>query len=290
MARSDPRNRSNTWNSNRVPHLGFLHADFTTQAFSPHFHEAIVVAVTEHGGAKIRSRGVVEDATRSRLLVFNPGEPHSGHMGGSERWHYRGFYLPQRAMALLKSELQIQCLPLFMHNVINDDEIIDQFIALHKMFEAADEEAALECLVDAFGRLFERHAERSKGRSAPRGDKIKFMTARNAMLERFRGEIPLSDLAQELGISTFQLIGLFKRHAGMTPHAFLTQVRLHNACRCLRRGLPIVDAALDNGFYDQSALSKHFKRSYGITPLQYMKATAAPLEQAKVATQGNAYA
>ena len=39
--------------------------------------------------------------------------------------------------------------------------------------------------------------------------------------------------------------------------------------------LPIADAALASGFYDQSALTRHFKRSFGITPLQYQRAGAA---------------
>jgi AraC-like DNA-binding protein len=54
---------------------------------------------------------------------------------------------------------------------------------------------------------------------------------------------------------------------------YLTQVRLNMACRHLRRGMPIADVAAATGFYDQSALTNHFRRSYGITPLQF--ATAA---------------
>jgi AraC-like DNA-binding protein len=40
-------------------------------------------------------------------------------------------------------------------------------------------------------------------------------------------------------------------------------------------GEAIADAAVAAGFYDQSALCRHFKRAYGITPLQYLKARAA---------------
>jgi len=58
---------------------------------------------------------------------------------------------------------------------------------------------------------------------------------------------------------------------GLTPHAYLTQVRLKAAMRELQRGATLTEAALAVGFYDQSALNNHLKRSYGITPLQYMQ-------------------
>jgi len=45
-----------------------------------------------------------------------------------------------------------------------------------------------------------------------------------------------------------QLIGLFKRTTGLTPHAYLTQIRLGIACRHLRRGLPIAEVAAVAGF------------------------------------------
>ena len=61
---------------------------------------------------------------------------------------------------------------------------------------------------------------------------------------------------------------------GLTPHAYLTQIRLRAACGHLRRGLALAEAALASGFYDQSALNRHFKRAYAITPRQYLSAHA----------------
>ena len=55
--------------------------------------------------------------------------------------------------------------------------------------------------------------------------------------DRMHADTPrarLEDLAAEVGLTTFQLIGLFKRTVGLTPHAYLTQVRLNMACRRLR--------------------------------------------------------
>ncbi|MBV8534087.1 MAG: helix-turn-helix transcriptional regulator, partial [Alphaproteobacteria bacterium] len=89
---------------------------------------------------------------------------------------------------------------------------------------------------------------------------------------RYAEGLSLSDLANAAGLTSFQLIGLFKRTVGLTPHAYLIRVRLDAACRHLRQGARLSESALAAGFYDQSALTKHFKRWYGITPRQFADA------------------
>jgi AraC-like DNA-binding protein len=94
----------------------------------------------------------------------------------------------------------------------------------------------------------------------------------DVMHERHAQPLGLQELAAPLGLTQYQLIGLFRKGVGMTPHAYLTQVRLWAACRRLSHGTSLADAAVAAGFYDQSALTKHFKRCYGITPLQFVRA------------------
>jgi hypothetical protein len=90
LARVDTRNSSRYWKDAHVPGLSCLAADFTSHDYAPHSHDAFVVAVTEDGGSQFKSRGSTEEASASALLVFNPAEPHSGRMGWSRRWQYRG--------------------------------------------------------------------------------------------------------------------------------------------------------------------------------------------------------
>ncbi|WP_442894914.1 AraC family ligand binding domain-containing protein [Bradyrhizobium sp. AZCC 1610] len=61
-------------------------------------HEELVIAITEIGGSVIQSRGVVDNADTSALLVFNPSGPHAGWMGASCHWRYRSLYLEQSAL------------------------------------------------------------------------------------------------------------------------------------------------------------------------------------------------
>ena len=277
MAKSDGRNFSRYWWDRRIPGLSLLSADFTTHEYPPHSHEAFVVAVTEDGGSIIKSRGRIEEARTSSLFVFNPAEPHAGWMGRSRRWRYRGLYLADSAMRELARGLGIERLPYFTENRFADRDLIRGFLALHRALEeATDPLNEYQLLIESFGRLFARHGS-GGGRiePAPRDGRLLAQVVA-LMRARHSDSLRLAELAGSVGLTTFQLIGLFRRTTGLTPHAYLTGLRLNLACRELCRGSSLAEAAAANGFYDQSALSRHFKRCYGITPLQFREAARRP--------------
>ena len=276
MARRDPHNSTQYWWDKHFSGLSLLCADFTTHEYPPHTHDALVVAVTEVGGSVVKSRGEVQDAQASTMFVFNPAEPHAGWMGWSERWQYRAMYLTQNALDHVAEGLGIESVPYFMRNLFGDPDLIDGFLAMHRAIEEGrDVFQERELLIGSFGTLFRRHGSGGGTiASAPR-DRQLLAKVQDRMRAEYASDLRLEELAAEVGLSTFQLIGLFKRTVGLTPHACLTQIRLGAACRQLRHAKAPAEVATAVGFYDQSALNKHFKRCYGITPLQFARAAAA---------------
>ena len=276
MARIDPRNSTQYWWDRHLSGLSLLHADFTTHEYPPHTHEALVVAVTEQGGSVIKSRGLVEEATPATLFVFNPAEPHAGWMGWSERWQYRSMYLTRTALDQVAVGLGIEQVPYFTRNIFTDPDLIDAFLAMHCAIEdGRDVFRERELLVGSFGRLFQRHG-RGGGRIRPAPvDRQLLARVSERMHAEYAVNLRLEEMAVDAGLTTFQLIGLFKRTTGLTPHSYLTQIRLNMACRHLRRSPALAEVATAVGFYDQSAMNKHFKRCYGITPRQFAGAAAA---------------
>jgi len=253
MPRIDPHNSTQYWWDRHLRGLSLLHADFTTHEYPPHTHEALVVAITEQGGSVVKSRGQVEEATPVTLFVFNPAEPHAGWMGFSERWQYRSMYLTREALDRVAEGLGIEDVPEKGRDVFREREL----------------------LVGTFGRLFQRHGSGRDLIKPPPTDRTLLARVTERMRAEHADNLRLEDLAADVGLTTFQLIGLFKRTVGLTPHAYLTQIRLNMACRHLRHAPILADVAMAVGFYDQSALNKHFKRCYGITPLQFARAAAA---------------
>ena len=276
MARLDPRNRATYWWDRHVPGLSLLDADFTDHEYAPHSHEALVVAVTEDGGSIIRSRGVIEEARPSELFVFNPAEPHAGWMGKSRRWRYRSLYLTQSAIDAVTEGLGLDRMAYFTRNMVPDRDLIRGFLRLHRALEAGrDPFEERELLVGSFGVLLGRHGSGGARIEPPPRDRARLDAVLDLIGDRFADSLRLEDLAVVAGLTTFQLIGLFKRTVGLTPHAWLTQVRLNEASRLLRRAEPPAVGAAAAGSYDQSALSRHFKRCYGITPRQFATAAQA---------------
>ncbi|HEY4491998.1 MAG TPA: helix-turn-helix transcriptional regulator, partial [Acidobacteriota bacterium] len=81
--------------------------------------------------------------------------------------------------------------------------------------------------------------------------------------------ISLSQLTSLTNLDRFYLLRVFANQVGVPPHEFQTQIRIAHARELIRRGHPICDAALRTGFFDQSHLSRHFKRIVGMTPGEY---------------------
>jgi AraC-like DNA-binding protein len=274
MPRTDSKNRTRYWFDQRTPGLSLLCADFTTHEYPAHIHDALMVAVTETGGSQIRADGGPDEAHSATLLVVNPSEPHSSRMNGSRRWQYRSFYLEQSAIDDVLRGLGTTELPRFGRNLLTDRDLIGKFLTLHHALDDghADEFRRRELLVGTFGLLARNHGDGgARIPLAPRDQKL-LDSVIEMMRDLHAGNLTLAELSAFAGLTQFQLIGLFRRGVGITPHSYLTQIRLESARAALRRATPIAEAAVQAGFYDQAALNRHFKRCYGITPRQFARA------------------
>jgi AraC family transcriptional regulator len=83
-------------------------------------------------------------------------------------------------------------------------------------------------------------------------------------------DIGIADLAVVAGVSRFHFARMFKATTGMTPYHYVLEQRTERARALLRRSaLSIRDVAIVTGFADQSHLTRHVKRRYGVTPRAY---------------------
>ncbi|PZD73253.1 Exoenzyme S synthesis regulatory protein ExsA [Acaryochloris thomasi RCC1774] len=83
-------------------------------------------------------------------------------------------------------------------------------------------------------------------------------------------EIGLADLAAVAKMSQHHLSPMFKQSTGLPPYRYVLQQRIQRAKQLLKQdSLSITDVALSSGFADQSHLTKHFRKSVGVTPKAY---------------------
>jgi hypothetical protein len=135
-----------------------LHADFTSHDYAPHTHDAVVIAMTEVGGADIGIRRRSQSVRPSTLFVSNPHEVQSSRMGQSTRWRYRAMYLSPSALDAVMRQLGIEAAPDFALNMVDDPSLARDVGRLHRALEAErDRFLEEELLIGTIGTLFRRY-------------------------------------------------------------------------------------------------------------------------------------
>jgi AraC family transcriptional regulator len=85
--------------------------------------------------------------------------------------------------------------------------------------------------------------------------------------EHLNGELTLTDLASECGLSPSHFARAFKRSFGIPAHQYLIQQRVEMAKNLLLHSdLPLLSIALECGFGDQSAFNRSFRSLVGTSP------------------------
>lgn len=88
----------------------------------------------------------------------------------------------------------------------------------------------------------------------------------------YNANISIDDISNDIHISPYYLIRMFKDETGQTPHEYLTALRISKAEEFLKRSnCSIAEAAKDSGFVNQAHFSALFKRVKGIRPSEYKK-------------------
>lgn len=89
--------------------------------------------------------------------------------------------------------------------------------------------------------------------------------------------VTIQDLANWLGLERTYLYRLFKSMVGMSPQAYLLDVRIRQACTLLTHSdLTITNIARSVGYEDSLYFSRLFHRKKGQTPSQYRLTHQSP--------------
>lgn len=75
-----------------------------------------------------------------------------------------------------------------------------------------------------------------------------------------------AEIEDASGLDRYTLARQFRRLLGMSPHRYLLMRRLALARRRIERGDGLAAVANETGFADQSHLTRHFKRAFGVPP------------------------
>ena len=91
------------------------------------------------------------------------------------------------------------------------------------------------------------------------------------MSRRPEMERSLEEWAHEVGMSERSLQREFQRETGMTVGRWRQQLRMLVALEQLSEGMSVTETCFAVGYNDVSAFIKAFKKTVGVTPLEYSK-------------------
>jgi AraC family transcriptional regulator len=95
----------------------------------------------------------------------------------------------------------------------------------------------------------------------------KLVRAVEYIQDQLNTDLTVSGIAQAVGMSPDHFTRLFKKSTGQSPHQYVVEARVRKAKELLRTGkFTISEAAFHVGFVDQSHLTRHFKRVFGLPP------------------------
>jgi AraC-like DNA-binding protein len=259
--------RAHLFTAARFGALEFLAATFRTHAYAPHAHDTYAIGTIETGCEVWHARGRKLYAGAGDIVMNHPLDVHDGapsEGGYRYRMSYPTIGLMQELAASLTGHDGIGT-PFFREPMVHDPVGATLFSAAHQSLEeGTDALAGEEGLVRAYAHFLGHHANlavRTVGQETGPVAIVK------ALIEARHGEdLSLAELAHAARLPRHHLIRAFRRETGLTPHAWLIDVRVRRARDRLRRGETPGDAAAATGFCDQAHLTRAFKARYGVTP------------------------
>lgn len=241
---------------------------FEFRAAAPHAvhaHDRAQVALVTSGRTRFVVGGMGEEAGAGHLAVLRSGTPHSCHSGARASFSVLSLEFSEAEVRSLGSHEPIATEPL----AVAAGRLCQQLEAARPGDELALEEAAMMF----FGACGSRLGGTATGPVRVRNPRERRAVdrVREAIEERCCEGLSLEELAAEAALSPFRLVRAFTAQIGLPPHAYQVQRRLARARGLIAAGVPLADVAARCGFADQSHLTRHFRRTYFLTPGHYAK-------------------
>ena len=253
-----------------LANLELLHASNLTHDYPPHIHQQQCIVLVQHGSETTTVRGTAHTVLPGGIFNLDPEELHSSISIDAE---YRAFKIQAAEFRRIAGEvLGFRSEPPYFNSfAIEDAHAFRLLVRLYSNLEQNNSLLQQESeFLSAMAMLFSRHSKKNPGRQNGHKEDRHVDMVREYLKASYRKNISLSELTLLTNLDRFYLLRVFANRVGVPPHEFQTQVRVAHAREFIRRGYSISDAALETGFFDQSHLSRHFKRIVGMTPGEYL--------------------
>jgi AraC-like DNA-binding protein len=209
--------------------------------------------------------------TTGGLMLMEPGEVHANTKDPPSS-DFRVLWVDPLLVEAAAQELGLRhTRPALRTGYVTASGLYRAFLDLHLSLENPDGVLERQSRLANCLRLFLETCVEGKAADTACHGKPALRRARDYIRENYAGSVSLEELGAVAGISRFHLVRAFAREFGLPPHAYQLQLQIAAARRLLADGTRPSEIATRLGFADQSHFTRHFRRSLGVTPLEYRK-------------------
>jgi len=242
-----------------------LSAQFKDFSYNKHCHEEYALGVTLRGVQEYNLDGSSQASHPSGVMLFNPEQIHDGRAGkkNNESLDYVMLYIKPKLFleAMNKKDMLHFSSPIVYKQNLRQSILELSYSILNERDEALCNEQFLNVVDNFTSNDFTLDYKK---------ETTQIKKAKEMMYYELDNVLDLDSISQELNMTKFQFIRLFKAHTKITPYQFFLNSKLIHAKKYLEVTKDLYATVVEFGFSDLSHMNRHFKRFYGITAYGYM--------------------
>jgi AraC-like DNA-binding protein len=256
------------WIRHAAPEAGIarIEASFAGHAYDLHRHDTYAVGYTLSGVQSFDFRGARFDSLANNVVVLHPDEMHNGRAGAASGFRYKMLYIEPRLVRDALGETA-KSLPFLRRPVSTSSSLLSALRPalddLDRCMEPVERDQAVLGIAQALLAL-DGSARKASASSATCAFALE--KARQFLDAHFMRTVASEELEAVTGLTRYVLARHFRARLGTSPYRYLTMRRLDRAKSMIRAGDSLAEAAQASGFADQSHMTRHFGRAFGMSP------------------------
>lgn len=254
-----------------APWIELRVANRSSACYNPHSHDEFSFGVILQGTGTYKNRNKSHIIGTGDLVTINPSDVHSCNPV-KDLWSYSMLFVDASKMGQLQRDIlrdNNQHLQLDYQAFNADFERNDTLKARYLiLFDAlSNEQSSLNiesCLYNFVESGFDIGNPTNRRKHVEPIKRI-----REKLLDEMSEQHELEILAEEAGMSRYQLLRAFKNQYGMPPYAYLMDEKIKRSKVMLKAGDSLSEVAHNLGFSDQAHFQRQFKKRLAVTPKYY---------------------
>ncbi len=247
-----------------------FHASIVDYGYPSHTHDTWTVLIVDTGAIAYdldrRQCGAIGDT----VAILPPGVTHNGKPApGVDGFAKRVLYLAESVLPLELVGAAVD------RTNISDPELRRCLSSLHDELKLGADPfmaaSAIALIAERITRQLTTRSTNSSGVERGVAHQLRLL-----LDEPIGEQTSLDNAAVVLGRSKAHLVRSFTAAYGLAPHAYLIGKRVEVARKLLLEGVSPADVAAAVGFYDQSHLTRHFKRHTSVPPATFAASHSPP--------------